>query len=240
MSSDVKAMAAEREAVTQAAAGPQATQASPGADDGTSSFRIVATLSIAGLLAGILLIFVHQATQPAILAHKAEMLRLAVSDVLQQPASYDTLYLVDDKLTMELAEGALEKDFEKVFLGRDAGGDAVGFAVVHNRAGFQDQVKVIFGYDPRTNKMMGMKVLESKETPGLGDAIEKNMDFVDQFTRTEAPLIGVKSGSGSGSIHEIDMITGATISSKAVIKIINEAYERWHPKLQAYLAEAGQ
>jgi Na+-translocating ferredoxin:NAD+ oxidoreductase subunit G len=229
MSSDVKTVAVDTDAA-----------ASQGPDDGASSFRIVATLSIAGLLAGILLIFVYQATQPAILAHKAEMLRLAVSDVLQEPASYDTLYLVDGKLSDALPDGALEKDFEKVFLGRDANGAAVGFAVVHNRAGFQDQVKIIFGYDPRTKRMMGMKVLESKETPGLGDAIEKNMDFVEQFTRTEAPLVGVKPGSGSGSINEIDMITGATISSKAVIKIINEAYERWQPMLQAYLKEAGQ
>ena len=234
MSSDVKAMAADQEAITQSEAG----QAPP--DDGTSSFRIVATLSLAGIMAGVLLIFVYQATLPAILAHKAEMLRLSVSEVLQEPASYDTLYLVDDKLTMELPEGAQEKDFEKVFLGRDANGAAVGFAVVHNRAGFQDQVKVIFGYDPRSNKMMGMKVLESKETPGLGDAIEKNMDFVEQFTRTEAPLVGVKAGSGTGSVHEIDMITGATISSKVVVTIINEAYDRWQPMLQAYLQEAGQ
>lgn len=234
MSSDVKAMAADQEAITQSEAG----QAPP--DDGTSSFRIVATLSLAGIMAGVLLIFVYQATLPAILAHKAEMLRLSVSEVLQEPASYDTLYLVDDKLTMDLPEGALEKDFEKVFLGRDANGAAVGFAVVHNRAGFQDQVKVIFGYDPRSNKMMGMKVLESKETPGLGDAIEKNMDFVEQFTRTEAPLVGVKAGSGTGSVHEIDMITGATISSKVVVTIINEAYDRWQPMLQAYLQEAGQ
>ncbi len=239
MSSDVKAMAADQEAVTQAT-GDQAATTNPGADDGTSSFRIVATLSVAGILAGVLLIFVYQATLPAILAHKAEMLRLSVSEVLQEPASYDTLYLVDDKLTMDLPEGAAEKDFEKVFLGRDANGAPVGFAVVHNRAGFQDQVKVIFGYDPRTNKMMGMKVLESKETPGLGDAIEKNQDFVDQFTRTEAPLVGVKAGSGSGDVHEIDMITGATISSKVVVTIINEAYKRWQPMLEAYLAEAGQ
>ena len=229
MSSDANLMTADVTAAEQ----------QPPAERETLSLRIVLTLSVAGLLAGVLLIFVHQATQPAILAHKAKMLKLAVEEVLQSPASYDTLYLVDGKLNLELPAGGLEKDFEKVYLGKSADGQSVGFAVVHNRAGFQDQVKVIFGYDPHTNKMLGMKVLESKETPGLGDKIEKDMNFVGMFTRTEAPLVGVKAGANSGDVHEIDMITGATISSKAVIRIINEAYEHWHPTLQAYLAEVG-
>jgi electron transport complex protein RnfG len=220
---------------SEATAIPQAQVVDP--PPGTSSFRIVATLAIAGLMAGILLIFVYQATQPTILAHKAKMLRLAVEEVLQGPASYDTLYLIDNNLTTELPAGAVEKDFQMVFLGKDANGAPVGFAVVHNRAGFQDQIKVIYGYDPRSGNMLGMKVLESKETPGLGDKIEKNMDFVEQFQKTQAPLVGVKAGAGSGDSHEIDMITGATISSRAVIRIINEAFDNWDPLLKAYLVE---
>jgi len=133
-----------------------------------------------------------------------------------------------------LPEGANTNDFERVFVGYDELHNPLGFAVMHNRAGFQDQVKVIFGYHPQTGGLMGMKVLESKETPGLGDAIEKNMEFVNQFTKTFLPLTGVKKGAGKGDPHEIDMITGATISSRAVIRIMNEAFERWDPLIQAY------
>jgi electron transport complex protein RnfG len=223
---------------------PQVTEAAEAADvaangdqvpvdDGASSAGIIATLAIAGMLAGLLLVVVYEATQPRILAYKEKMMKEAVGLVLQEPASFTTLYLVDGALNPDLPEGALEKDFEKVFVGYDNHNSPVGFAVVHNRAGFQDQVKVIFGYNPETGGMMGMKVLESKETPGLGDAIEKNMDFVDQFTKALLPMTGVKAGASSGP-HEVDMITGATISSRAVIRIINEAYERWDPLIKAY------
>jgi electron transport complex protein RnfG len=204
------------------------------ADDGASSFGIVATLAVAGMLAGLLLVTVYEATQPRIQAYKEKMMREAVGLVLQEPASFTTLYLIDGALTADLPQGASEKDFERVFLGLDASGKTVGFAVVHNRAGFQDQVKLIFGYHPADGGLMGMKVLESKETPGLGDAIEKNMDFVDQFREAMLPLTGVKKGAGKGGAHEVDMITGATISSRAVIRIVNEAFERWDPLIKAY------
>ena len=75
-----------------------------------------------------------------------------------------------------------------------------------------------------------MKVLESKETPGLGDKIFKDQAFVDQFfagpTRRWSP---VKAGAGKGLPGEIDTITGATISSKVVISIINHGLEEWSP-----------
>ena len=91
---------------------------------------------------------------------------------------------------------------------------------------------VIFGFDPATGKLTGMKVLDSKETPGLGDKIFKDQVFVDQFfAGPETPLVGVKIGAGKGNPNEIDTITGATISSKVVIDIINHGLEEWGPIL---------
>jgi electron transport complex protein RnfG len=83
-----------------------------------------------------------------------------------------------------------------------------------------------------------MKVLESKETPGLGDKIEKDMDFVTAFDGVAAPIEGVKAGDGSGDPHEVDLITGATISSRTLIRIINNALERLEPMLDAYVGSA--
>jgi H+/Na+-translocating ferredoxin:NAD+ oxidoreductase subunit G len=206
-------------------------------DQATSSAGIVGTLAVAGLLAGILLVFVFQATQPTILKHKAEMLRNAVEQVLQKPDSYTTYYLIDGLLQDQLPEGASERDFERVYLGHEVDGNPVGYAVVHSRAGFQDQIQLIFGYQPESGQMLGMKVLESKETPGLGDKIEVNADFVAQFQRVQVPLTGVKPGASSGDAHQLDMITGATISSRAVIRIINEAYQRWDPILKQHAKE---
>ena len=209
----------------------------PPAPPETPAWRLVTTLGVTGTLSGLLLVFVFQATAPAIAAYKAKMLRLAVHEVLAGPERYDTLYLVDGKLTQDLADGANEKDFKRVFLGYGADGQPVGFAIEADAPGFQDTVKLIFGYDAKKKRILGMKVLESKETPGLGDKIEKDRAFIDQFEGAEPPLVGRKPGSGSREDKSgVDTITGATISSRVVIKIINGALKDLGPAVEAYAA----
>jgi len=197
-------------------------------------WRLVATLAVAGALAGFLIVFVYVATLPAITAHKAEVLRLAIQDVLGAPQHYDTLYVVDGALTNELGANENPEDFEQLYLGYREDGTEIGYAIASAEFGFQDVVRLIFGYDPESQAILGMLVLESKETPGLGDKIVKDQEFIGQFGSVYAPIVGVKAGQGTGDNHEIDMITGATISSRAVIRIINNALERVGPMIEAY------
>jgi electron transport complex protein RnfG len=199
--------------------------------------RLVLTLAIAGLLAGLLLVVVFQATEPTILAYKAKVLKAAVQVVLGEPDHYDTLYLYEGALTSQLAEDVQTRDLERVFLGYDADGKRVGFALASAEPGFQDLVKVIFGYDAETKQLLGMRVLENKETPGLGDKIVKDLDFVSAFDGVATPIVGIKPGRASGDPAEVDMITGATISSKAVIRIINNALERLGPPMDRYAGD---
>jgi electron transport complex protein RnfG len=201
------------------------------------SWRLLVTLGTAGALAGLLIVFVHQATQPRILAYKALQLRLAVSEVLKAPARWDTLYVYDGTLTA--APPADAANLEMVFLGYREDGSRAGFAIQGAEPGFQDIIELIFGYDADANEVLGMKVLANKETPGLGDKIVKDSAFVAEFEGPEAPLAGVKSGRATGAANEVDMITGATISSRTVIAIINNQLERLGPMLDAYLREAG-
>ena len=82
-----------------------------------------------------------------------------------------------------------------------------------------------------------MKVISNKETPGLGDKIVKDSVFVNDFRAAAAPLSGVKKGTVTERSNDIVMITGATISSRAVIRIINNAIARWQPLMDAYHGE---
>jgi electron transport complex protein RnfG len=207
------------------------------------AWRLLATLGLAGAAAGFLIVFVFGWTEPIIEEYRAEQLRLAVQEVLKEPARYDTLYVVDDALTRELAAGQDPGDLEQIYLGYDADGARVGFAIAAAEPGFQDVIQLIYGYDRVAGAVIGMKVLESKETPGLGDKIYKDLDFVAEFDGAEAPLLGVNPRKATGDPHEIDMITGATISSRTVIKAINNSLERFGPMLDRYLAsyaEAGR
>jgi electron transport complex protein RnfG len=204
-----------------------------------STFRLVATLAVAGTLAGLLIVLVNQHTKPIIDIYRAEQLQKAIYEVLPGAERYNTYYLVNEMLSPTLPEGAKESDYKRMYVGYDAGQRMIGVAVSRGESGFQDIVQIIFGFDPTTGKLTGMKVLESKETPGLGDKIFKDQAFVDQFfAGPEIPLVGVKSGAGKGLNNEIDTITGATISSKVVIDIINHAVEEWTPVLELGIPRA--
>lgn len=202
-----------------------------------SGFRLVATLAVAGAMAGLFIFVVFAWADPRIQAHRAEVLREAVQEVLGAPDSFQTLWVHEGRLVEEAPAGADTTRMEKVFLGLDGGGTPVGFAIPGAEPGFQDIVSLIFGYDVREGKVLGMRVLESKETPGLGDKIIKDSAFVAEFDDTPAPLEGVKPGAGDGDPNEVDMITGATISSRTVIEIINHRLEALRPALERYILE---
>jgi electron transport complex protein RnfG len=190
-----------------------------------SSSRLMATLAIAGALAGLVIVLVFQWADPQIQAHRAAALRAAILEVLDGPASYHSLYVTPDGLSETPPEGVDTVTAEKVFIGFDETGEPIGYAVTGAEPGFQDIISLIFGFDATRGQLLGMKVLESKETPGLGDKIFKDSAFVREFRGVDAPLAGVKQGAGSGASNEIDMITGATISSRTVIGIVNHRVE---------------
>jgi electron transport complex protein RnfG len=206
----------------------------PSAQQEVPPWRLVSTLGTAGALAGFLIVFVFVATEPTIKAHKAMVLRQAIQEVLKGPASFDTLFVYDGALTAELPAGQDPESMDQIYVGYGDDGSQVGFAMVAAEPGFQDIVQLIFGYEAGSQRVIGMKVLESLETPGLGDKIEKDQSFVREFDGVTSPLVGVKPGRATGDEHEIDMITGATISSRAVIKIINNAIERYSPLIAAH------
>ncbi|MAG31560.1 MAG: hypothetical protein CL908_11800 [Deltaproteobacteria bacterium] len=200
-----------------------------------SSLRMLATLGSAGALAGLLIVVVYTITLGPIEAHRAEVLRRAVSEVLNDPARYETLYATPREVfEVPPAEGG-EDDVEKIYVGFDEQGRATGVAVKAAAAGFQDLITLIYGFDPATGKLLGMKVLASKETPGLGDKIEKDLVFVAQFRGVPPPLVAVKRATGAAG--EIDAITGATISSRAVVRIINRSLAGLRTPIEEHFQE---
>ena len=89
--------------------------------------------------------------------------------------------------------------------------------------------------------------MESKETPGLGDKIETDPDFLRNFERLDASLaedqsklanaiVPVKKGEKTNP-WEVDGITGATISSVAIANILDGSAQYWVPRINAKLAD---
>ena len=204
------------------------------------SWRLLAMMTGAGAIAGLLIVSAYTLTLPKIEQHQGEVMETAIKEVLKAPASFDTLYLYNAALVKTLPASADAKKLEKVYLGHDAAGKRVGFAVSAAENGFQDLVTLMFGYDAAAHKLIAMKVIGNKETPGLGNKIETDSAFVNGFVNAAAPINGVKKDRGKQATNDVVMITGATISSRAVIRIINNAIARWQPLMDAYHEETKQ
>ena len=194
-----------------------------------SSLRLVLTLGIAGLLSGIAIIGIYESTLPTITANKARELREAVFKVLPGVTQMQALVYRDDELVVVQEP---DKDEPVVYGGYDEQSDFVGYAIPAAGPGFQDTIAILYGFMPDSRRVVGMEVLESRETPGLGDKIYKDMDWVNEFKAldTEPEIVAVKKGTKTAS-NQVDAITGATISSKAIVRIINEAQAQWTGQL---------
>ena len=197
-----------------------------------SSARLLTTMGGAGALAGLLIVLVYQFTLPGVLANRAARLERAILQVVPGAVKFETLYLVDGRLTKDLPAGADPRKLEKIYDALDESGQHKGFAIPASEPGFQDAIDILFGFDPARPGTLGLAILASRETPGLGDKVEKP-GFIDQFKTAATPLTGVKSGKAQNE-GDVEMVTGATISSRAVINAMNNAVTKWQPLLAAY------
>ncbi len=194
-----------------------------------NSWPMIRALAGIGILCSLLIVSTWQLTLPTITKKKNEYLEKAIYQVLPGATSKKTFLVREDGTIEPMVEEV--RGAQRVFAGYDDRGNLVGLAIEARGQGFQDVLKILYGYSPEKQAIIGMRVLESKETPGLGDKIEKDPDFlanfveldvsVDENAQIRNPIVSVKRGTKSNP-WEIDSITGATISSKAVANILRE------------------
>jgi electron transport complex protein RnfG len=222
--------------------------AGPPAPPEPGSLRLVATVGIAGLVSGLAIVGTYEATLPRILENQAAALRAAVFEVVPESARLSPLVESGGDLA-PVDPGAAAPGGQapgagaEVFAAWTESGEFAGYAIAAEGPGFQDTIKLLFGFDAETQRVVGMQVLESRETPGLGDKIFKDASFVAEFSDLAvSPEVIVVPKGTDDSPNAVDGITGATISSKAVAKIVNAGASRWKDRLppQGFPASAAQ
>jgi electron transport complex protein RnfG len=109
-------------------------------------------------------------------------------------------------------------------------GKCSGWVVKAKGQGYADMIELLIGLDADARNITGLYVLGQKETPGLGNKIVKPK-WRDQFQGKSAvsPIKVIKSGPTGPD--EIDSVSGATISSTSVCRIINTALSDLKGKL---------
>ncbi|HDK7139464.1 TPA: RnfABCDGE type electron transport complex subunit G [Clostridium botulinum] len=109
------------------------------------------------------------------------------------------------------------------------GNDVAGYAIKVLTKGYGGQIEMMIGVS-KEGKVEGIKILSHSETPGLG-ANAPQPKFSGQFKgkSIEKDLEVVKTAPGKD--NEIEAMTGATITSKAVTKGVNDAVKFYKDEL---------
>lgn len=169
--------------------------------------HMIATLTIIGVVTGGLLSGVSDWANPRIDANKKIETEKAIFLVNPAGKSYEAVKYAG---------------FE-IYRVKDESNKMIGYSLAYEGNGFQGKIRIMIGLSEDMKKMTMYEILDQSETPGLGSKIIED-PFKKQFNGivTEPEIKWVK-GKAPGSPNEIQTITGATISSKAVVAIINSA-----------------
>ncbi len=180
----------------------------------TSAKMIIVLTSIA-IISGGLLSAWDSVTAPRIEENRIKVLNAAITKVLPKFDS-KTEQVFDMEIKGKLVPITL-------YVGLNAKKQPLGIAFKWKGNGFSPNLTLMVGVTPDFSGITGIEILEHKETPGLGDKIEgewKDQYKTITFMNNKFEIDVIKYPQPDDPTSQIQAISGATISSKAVSNII--------------------
>ncbi|MCT8976003.1 RnfABCDGE type electron transport complex subunit G [Clostridium sp. CX1] len=169
-----------------------------------SIFQITMNLAAACFISGAIIAAVYFVTNP-IAKEKAVVMK-----------NQSMKSLVKD------AENFKAIDGKKEWFEAQQGGKTIAYVVPSESKGYGGAIKMLVAVTPQ-GKVIGYEIISHNETPGLGDNASKD-PFKNQFKDKEAKALEVTKDKSN--TDNIQAMTGATISSRAVTKAVKEAVEQ--------------
>ncbi|MBE3131161.1 MAG: FMN-binding protein, partial [Acidobacteria bacterium] len=106
----------------------------------------------------------------------------------------------------------------------EAGGEPAGYVFVRSGPGLWGEITTTVGFDAELASLTGVDFLKQSETPGLGARISEKW-FTEQFRGKKGPFTTVGEGEPAAE-NQFDAITGASITSNAVLSILNTTIDQ--------------
>jgi len=180
-------------------------------------FRDAGILFAITLIAGILLGFVYELTKEPIAEQEAAAKLAAYQEVFAEASEFVPIEFEPESARAVLTDYPKE-DIDEVMMAVDEGGETIGYVItVTSHEGYGGDIQFSMGVQ-NDGTINGISFLSIAETAGLG--MEAEPVLKPQFAgRNAAPYVVTKTGAMTES--EIDAITSATITSKAVTNGVN-------------------
>ncbi len=178
-------------------------------------------LMIAAIVFGTLLAITDAAWKPRIEQNAVNRFTELAGRLLSDAIRFESA--TPEPLTIDIDGKSVSVDVKR---GLNAAGQTVGWAFVCTGSGFADKIQLVAAVDAAFETLAGFRVLSSNETPGFGDKINITPDeggfFQPQFVGAPVgSLTLVKTGDPQEINDQIIAISGATVSSQAVVDTFN-------------------
>ena len=205
----------------------------------TPAASLLKTLGLVSTVCGLIIVGAYQGTYDAAAANRRLALERTVFKVI--PAAKSMTEWQATPQGIRPAGGETVPGAVKFYAAYDAEGRLAGIAAEGAAKGYADTVRILYGYAPDCQCITGFGLVASKETPGIGDKIVTDQAFLANFEALDVKLNAelsalanevkaVKNGSKT-NLWQIDAIAGATVTSRAVGKAINDSAQQLLPKL---------
>ncbi|RKX44385.1 MAG: hypothetical protein DRP27_06615 [Thermotogae bacterium] len=172
------------------------------------NLRVIFVLTFISLICGFILSFVFNSA-------KAKIKENQKKDI------YRAIYQIADDCKNVEEKSINEETIYWLFNDKD---ELIGYAYLSQGQGYQGKIKILFAVDKSIERLLGIEIIENVETPGLGSRINEE-SFKSQFKnlKTNVPVECVKFFPQKK--NQIQAITSATISSRAVVGILNKGIQ---------------
>jgi len=194
----------------------------------SAAIPMIKVLGIVSLLCGVLIV-ITQITTLGRIRHNQELLMRESVEQLLPGIQKQVVYGVEPSGDLKVLQG-LGVEGHRFFAGYDNSGNFLGVVIETSDRGYADVIQAMYAYSPDSQTITGFQVVDMRETPGLGNRIGSDKDFLDNFKSLDAkhPISAVKHGTKKNP-WEIDAISGATVSSRAVGRMLNKSVQAMAP-----------
>lgn len=180
---------------------------------------MVLVLTGVAVVTGAILAYVNHVTEEPIKAQKEKTLADGIKSVM---GGGDLKVVKTDTVKQNDAKG---KELTYIiYQTQDANQKDLGAAVESTTGGFGGNLKILVGFDPE-GKILGYTLLEHAETPGLGAKADKwfqKGQKGDIIGKNPKEKLSVSKDGG-----QVDAITASTITSRAFLLAVNNAYSAY-------------
>lgn len=174
--------------------------------------KTLLTLGLIGMLAAALLSGVHLVTRERIASEQQRQALATLSQLLPE-SEYDN-ELIDDRLSARISGLSPPST---IYRARLEGRPVALLVDVTTPDGYSGDIRLLVALRP-DGEIIGARVLEHRETPGLGDEIDlKRSDWIRQFTGQSLEDPPAEAWAASKRGGDFDTLSSATITSSAVI-----------------------